>query len=63
MDPVANLLEQRSLAQSIAEQADENAYDISSVDVIRLVELVQALDEWRRSGGFDPYLAQPEILR
>lgn len=56
MDPVACLLEQRMLAESLLNEFDAD-------NAIRLAELVLALDNWRRSGGFDPYAEQPEIVR
>lgn len=54
MDPKANLKEQLRLSRRIqvAYDADEN---ISSNDVIRLADLVLALDKWKRNGGFPPY--------
>ena len=51
MDPTANIDEQRRLAQRILDG------EASEADVDRLAELVLALDEWRRKGGFDPYEA------
>lgn len=72
MDPVANLKEQRELASQIIAETDrlnddggnipQEFYDDGSVDAMlddaeRLAELVVALDEWRRKGGFDPYSA------
>ena len=68
MDPIANLREQRELIARIRfrlERADPIA-GISDAnraanedDAERLVELVEALDEWRRTGGFDPWAAEP----
>jgi len=52
MDPVANMLEQRRLATA----AQDTPLDYE--DAARLAELVLALDEWRRHGGFDPYDGQ-----
>lgn len=44
-----NIAEQRELATSIMAGVErEGAAE-------RLAELVLALDEWRRKGGFDPY--------
>lgn len=38
-----------------------SAYEAIAYDAFHLAELVQALDEWRRRGGFDPYdLGRPE---
>lgn len=57
MDPKANLKEQIELAKQILEIEDhctndtENVVDLGS----RLAELVLALDEWQRKGGFSPY--------
>ena len=54
MDPKTNLREQLQLARTIQHQWDHNKMpDID--DCARLCELVIALDEWRRKGGFDPY--------
>lgn len=53
MDPIANLTEQRDLARKIQHR---DHYDERNLeDVQRLAELVLALDEWRKKGGFDPY--------
>lgn len=64
MDPIANIREQREIAQriiarpqTIATHSDgEKPYSVVG-SAARLAELVLALDEWRRSGGFDPYAA------
>lgn len=61
MDPKANLERQRELAQTIvdapevpdAELSEEAERIIAAAD--ELAGLVQALDQWRRNGGFDPY--------
>ena len=65
MDPEANLLEQLDLASAIIEGADavadadsmsedlEASHDVVD-DAERLAELVIALDEWIRRGGFLP---------
>ena len=50
MDPDANLEEQRRLAEEILD--DESPVD--NTKSLRLAELVQALDEWIRAGGFLP---------
>jgi hypothetical protein len=49
MDPDANLVEQRRLSQDII-------YDelLDETKANRLAELVQALDEWIKGGGFLP---------
>lgn len=63
MDPKANLEEQRKLAAEILATVDNEA-PIDHLGTIalaekgeRLAELVQALDDWRKRGGFDPYQA------
>lgn len=48
MDPNANLTEALSLAHTIVEDDDESS------DATRLAELVLALDQWIRMGGFLP---------
>ena len=53
MDPNANLEEQVALARNIV--ATETDDGIFENECARLAELVLALDEWRRKGGFDPY--------
>lgn len=50
IDPVANITEQRELATALVHGP---TFDLD--DAARLAELVLTLDEWRRSGGFDPY--------
>lgn len=65
MDPKANIEEQTSLARAIVEQIDAKSDDLGRLggqaaqqvaDLAgQLAEYVLALDEWRRSGGFDPY--------
>lgn len=59
MDPLANVREQREIAQRLIERAEAQTYDHRAVflDATRLAELVQALDTWRTCGGFDPYPA------
>lgn len=61
MDPIANLKEQLELARRI--QSAEEAEDNDPIDAActkaecadRLAELVIALDEWMRKGGFSPW--------
>jgi len=53
MDPDENLAQQRVLAALLMEQI-ENLRDIDETDVLRLSELVIALDEWIAGGGFLP---------
>jgi hypothetical protein len=65
MDPQANIREQRELAQQIIDRTDAADKDdrpftgkeqtAHMEDADRLAELVLALDEWRRRGGYDPY--------
>jgi hypothetical protein len=65
MDPIANLHEQRALAAQLLRPLDFDVEDLRPedydlvggrlADANRLAELVQALDEWRSKGGFDPY--------
>jgi len=52
MDPDANLKEQLLLAQ----KANKLDGELTDEDAIRLAELVLALDEWIRNGGFLPKL-------
>ncbi len=65
MDPKANLLEQLRLARRIntivdACPDDGDYYDDQlkafSETAPRLAELVLALDEWMRKGGFSPWV-------
>jgi hypothetical protein len=62
MDPTANLTEQRELADRLlaAAAGSENPRETAIEDSVRLAALVRALDEWRRSGGFDPYVGPIE---
>lgn len=64
MDPITNLKEQLDLAKRITDIQDhvDDDGNMSHEDLeeseaygARLAELVLALDEWRRKGGFDPY--------
>ncbi len=50
MDPDANLREMRRLVRKMV----DDEYEVDSDDAMRLVELVQALDEWLSTGGFLP---------
>jgi hypothetical protein len=58
MDPAVNLGEQIELAREIIAVADRDdprgEQHVAELGE-RLAELVLALDEWRRRGGFDPY--------
>jgi len=49
MDPNANLIEQRRIAQAIVDSPDAHSYG-----AVRLAELVLALDQWMTNGGFAP---------
>lgn len=55
MDPKANLKRQREIAAEIVDcdLPDEAVANLGA----ELAELVQALDEWRLKGGYDPYTA------
>lgn len=63
MDPIANLREQIALAtdtQAIEDTTpEEGISDARRAKLLdngqRLAELVLALDQWRRNGGFDPH--------
>jgi hypothetical protein len=64
MDPQANIKRQRELAANIIGRVDagphvgqseeDHRYQLDA-EADELAELVLALDEWRRKGGFDPY--------
>jgi hypothetical protein len=55
VDPISNLSEQLAIANRIANDPDyPNGGDIYQ-DTERLAELVLALDEWMRKGGFSPW--------
>jgi hypothetical protein len=51
MDPNANLREQKEITERMLHPDSEH---VDSGDAIRLAELVEALDEWIRKGGFLP---------
>jgi hypothetical protein len=53
MDPDANLKEQRELVRDIRRYI-ENEGRAPTDDTDRLVDLVEALDEWIVKGGFLP---------
>lgn len=59
MDPLANLREQRKNAELILKLWDNqpDSYYPTSLEreAFRLAELVQALDEWMKNGGFSPW--------
>jgi hypothetical protein len=58
MDPKENLKEQLTLARRFIRQSSEQPDEMVAFDeqeVVRLAELVIALDEWQRKGGFSPY--------
>lgn len=53
MDPEANLKEQREIARQLVDGTIESEGYLEE-RATRLAELVLALDEWIRSGGFLP---------
>ncbi len=64
MDPIANIKEQREIAKDILKTWDDCNADGSLTETqqsfvaehaLRLAELVEALDEWQKKGGFSPY--------
>lgn len=66
MDPIANIKRQHRIAEEIVSlwsACDQDGQlaiadsDLAAEYANDLAELVLALDEWRKSGGFDPYLA------
>jgi hypothetical protein len=78
MDPTTNLERQRELAAKIIALLDEQPEEPETfrehderiadrnqhiADIANeLAELVQALDEWRCKGGFDPYRPTPQLI-
>ena len=54
MDPTANLKEQIELAQNWVEWVDDSEPPEEIAAINRLSELVLALDEWIKKGGFLP---------
>lgn len=60
MDPIANLREQVTRAKTIQAlwdvEIDPPDLEAMAHEAARLSELVLALDEWRKKGGFDPYV-------
>jgi hypothetical protein len=67
VDPIANLQDQRELAREILRPKDHLvkedylAHSLGCAE--RIADLFQALDEWRRKGGFDPYSVGPDGVR
>lgn len=60
MDPDANLKEQRILAlRMTSDHDDPESNGIDQDDANRLAELVLALDEWIKNGGFLPKAWSP----
>jgi hypothetical protein len=60
MDPNANLAEQLVLAKKLLD-SDDDSTDCQFCDSAeRLAELVQALNEWIRNGGFLPEVWKQE---
>lgn len=58
MDPITNLKEQLELSRRIIrteELSSANVVVFDEAEVVRLAELVLALDEWMRKGGFSPW--------
>ncbi len=55
MDPMANIEEQRKLAAFLLASTTDIHSGAAADAAFRLAELVEALDEWQRSGGFSPY--------
>lgn len=53
MDPDENLKELRELTANFEENDSQETYP-SSRDAYRIVELIEALDEWIKKGGFLP---------
>jgi hypothetical protein len=72
VDPQANIARQRELAANIVGIIDQHTSDEGDLpdgfaqrvadNANELAELVQALDEWRLKGGFDPYGASDSII-
>jgi hypothetical protein len=60
VNPVANLRAQLEAADAIMQLVDDAHsadYHSEELELAReLAELVQALDQWRSRGGFDPYM-------
>lgn len=56
MDPEANLQEQLEISKRLLSDERDDAFLVAQnlEDAKRLAELVQALHEWIRSGGFPP---------
>ena len=57
MDPIANMKEQLTLARKFIRLSEDALMPVAyeEADVVRLSELVIALDQWQRNGGFSPY--------
>jgi hypothetical protein len=60
MDPNENIREQLQLARRfvLMEERSKDTVIYDESEVCRLAELVIALDEWQRKGGFSPYATQ-----
>jgi len=54
MDPNTNLKEMLRLAENIMNRGEEDVYEIDVSSAIRLAELVLAMNEWIKNGGFLP---------
>jgi hypothetical protein len=71
MDPIANIKHQRELVKQILTAGDQRRATVANDEfgnrrtwasaARELAELVQALDEWRLKGRFDPYVAERDI--
>ena len=59
MDPNANLKEQRDTAWLICSGIDHMTADQLQTNALHLAQLVIALDEWLRNGGFLPERWKP----
>lgn len=56
MDPVENLKQQRFYANDVQQRHAKGDHGSDFMESSwRLAELVEALDQWRLNGGFDPY--------
>lgn len=74
MDPEATLTELRTLAAEIIraterldppEAVERHAGPLMAKlasDAADMAERFEALDEWRRKGGFDPYSTKPKVV-
>jgi hypothetical protein len=56
-DPMENLRMQRKLTNAIIVNAEEGL-PIDQAKAVELAEHVLRLDEWRKEGGYDPYMKE-----